>query len=182
MGVRPGFCPPPHTPLFLKHKEKTCKKATNLVGRRQKEILSRAGRRGAFLAWLGPFVQFHWNANFCAFVREKPLYFLSLEALSLSLVFGGLHQLLLLALSLRRFYYHVCCFCPDLFFIQSVPQFDFHSLLHSLSGLGHRMMVLLSKLETRSRLSQGSWGFLPLTSILEEMEIEILAGESLQGL
>lgn len=43
-------------------------------------------------------------------------------------------------------------------------------------------MVSLSKLETQHGQSQGSRGFLPLTSILEEMEIEILAGEALQGL
>lgn len=45
----------------------------------------------------GLFVLVHWNANFYSIVPKKPLCFLSLEALSHSLVFGGLHQLLLLA-------------------------------------------------------------------------------------
>lgn len=49
-------------------------------------------------------------------------------------------------------------------------------------GLDHQIMVSLSKLETQRGRSQGSQGFLPLTSILEEMEIEIVAGEALQGL
>lgn len=127
----------------------------------------------------------HWNANFCPFVPRKPLSFLSLEALSHSLVLGGLHQLPLLAENLRRFYFSDChCaqtsfLCFDRFFNLI---FIFFPPCILRQGLDHQIMVSLSKLETQHGWSQGSQGFLPLTSILEEMEIEILAGEALQGL
>lgn len=50
-----------------------------------------------------PFVLVHWNANFCPIVPGSHSPFSALEALSHSLVLGGLHQLLLLAENLRNF-------------------------------------------------------------------------------
>lgn len=65
----------------------------------------------------------------------------------------------------------------------SIP-FDFHPSLHTLSGLrppddGFLVKIRNSKWTVTRILG---FSFLPLTFILEEMEIEILAGESLQGL
>lgn len=145
--------------------------------------LKKGQEERGLLPWLGhsPFVLVHWNANFCSIVPEKPLCFLSLESLSYSLVFGGLHQLLLLASSLRRFYFHECRFAQTSFF-WSIPQFDFHSFLHSSSGVRPPDYGFLVKIRNPKWTVTRILGFLPLTSISEEMEIEILAGESLQGL
>lgn len=126
----------------------------------------------------------HWNANFCPIVPRKPLCFLSLEALSHSLVFGGLHQLLLLAENLRRFYFSEC-HCTQasfLFFDRFLNLIFIFFSLHSLSGLRPPDYGFLVKIRNPMWTVTRTPGFLPLTSLLEEMEIEILAGESLQGL
>ena len=104
----------PRNTLLLKNtQEANMQEANRFCGEaaeRYKWTLRKVQEERGLLPRLGqgPFVLAHWNANFCPIVPRKPLSFLSLEALSHSLVLGGLHQLLLLAENLRRFYFSEC--------------------------------------------------------------------------
>lgn len=143
-------------------------------GQEESSLLPRLGQ--------GPFVLAHWNANFCSFVPEKPLCFLSLEAwFSLSCPWWS-SPAATISLEPQEIFIPWLLFCPDLFFIWSVLQFDFHSFLHSSSGVKSPDYGFLVKIRNLKWIVTRILGFLPLTSILEETEIEILAGESLQGL
>lgn len=64
----------------------------------------------------------------------------------------------------------------------SILQFDFHLFLPSSSGVSLSDYGFLVKIRNPKCTVTRIPGFLPLTSISEEMEIEIVAGASLQGL
>lgn len=72
-------------------------------------------------------------------------------------------------------------FCPDPFFFGSILQFDFHSFLPSSSGVSPPDYDFLVKIRNPKWTVTRIPGFLPLTAVSEEMEIEIVAGASLQG-
>lgn len=73
-------------------------------------------------------------------------------------------------------------FCPDLFLFDRFLDLIFIPSCFLRQGVRPPDYGFLVQIRNPERTVTRILGFLPLTSISEEMEIEILAGESLQGL
>lgn len=140
------------------------------------------------LPWLGLglFVRVHWNANVCPIVRGSHSAFSPWKPFSLSCLWWS-SPAAPVSLEPQEILFPCMLFCPDLFFFfsfffWSILQFDFHSFLPSSSGVSPPDYGFLVKIRNPKWTVTRIPGFLPLTSISEEMEIEIVAGASLQGL